>query len=346
MSRYSMGVAASATIICGLTACAATTERVIALRDMGSFHIGGREVALSGKPVMEVRRTPDGPPTKVDPNGDYQVEHMYVQYYLPAQRRGQYPLLLWHGGGLTGASFETTPDGRPGWLTYFIRQGWDTYVSDAVERGRAGWAPRDVFFGDPVFLTKQDPFERFRIGAGAGSYNKDPAKRNILPGNQFPFEAYDNFARQFVPRWLSTDDQIHRAYAALVEKVCPCVLLIHSQAGQWGYKVAQAHPDKIKAIVAIEPAAAGDADKATALKSIPILVVWGDYIGENPRWSTIRDTGMKFTQRIEAAGGRVKVVDLPTIGIRGNSHMVMMDKNNMAVADLIQQWLGEQGLYR
>jgi pimeloyl-ACP methyl ester carboxylesterase len=327
-----------------LAAIAAADD--ITLRDMGSFHVGGREIAISGKPVSEVRRTPGGPLTKIDPNGEYQVEQMYVQYFLPARKRGAYPLLLWHGGGLSGVSYETTPDGRPGWLNYFIRGGWDTYISDSAERGRAGWAPPEVFYGDPIFLTKADPFERFRIGAGAGSYDKDPARRKVLPGNQFPVDGYDNFARQWVPRWLSTDDQINAAYLSLVDKVCPCVILVHSQAGQWGYKAAQLRPDKVKALVVVEPAAVGDADKVAALKNTPILVMWGDYVAENPRWSTIRGNEAKFTQAIEAAGGAVKVIDLPKAGLRGNSHMIMMDRNNMAVAALIQQWLVERGLYQ
>ena len=40
------------------------------------------------------------------------------------------------------------------------------------------------------------------------------------------------------------------------------------------------------------------------------------------------------------------VVDLPDVGIKGNSHMVMMDKNNDEVAGLIQGWLEKQGLWR
>ena len=38
------------------------------------------------------------------------------------------------------------------------------------------------------------------------------------------------------------------------------------------------------------------------------------------------------------------IVDLPDAGIRGNSHMVMMDKNSDQVAELIQKWLAGQGL--
>jgi hypothetical protein len=104
-------------LVCAGTVAAlspALAGEPIILRDMGSFHVGGRV------------------PAKIDPNGLYQVEQMYVQYFLPQHRKGKYPLLMWHGGGLTGVTYESTPDGREGWLNLFIRKGWDVYNSDAV----------------------------------------------------------------------------------------------------------------------------------------------------------------------------------------------------------------------
>ena len=327
-----------------LAGCA---QAPIALKEMGSFHVGGREHTISGKPVKEIVFTPGGVPAKVDPNGVYQVEQMYVQYFIPQNQRGALPLLMWHGGGLTGVTYETTPDGREGWLNYFIKKGWAVYNSDAVERGRSGWAMYpDVFKSEPVFLTKEDPFVRFRIGTGPGSYHKDVARMKTRPGTQFPLEGYDNYTKQLVPRWTTTDDAILAAYTQLVDKVCPCVVLIHSQAGQFGLKVAQARPDKVKALVLVEPAGVGDPKLEGNLKNVPILTVYGDYIKEDPRWPTMRGNGVKFLEQVRAAGGRVDIVDLPDIGIRGNSHMMMMDKNSDEVASVIQAWLEKQGLYR
>ena len=273
-----------------MSATLANAAEPIALRDMGSFHVGGRLVEISGKPVKEVTFTPGGVPAKVDPNGTYQVEQMYVQYFLPANEKGAYPLLMWHGGGLTGVTYETTPDGREGWLNYFLRKGWAVYNSDAVERGRAGWAQYpDIFKSEPVFLTTANPFERFRIGDGAGSYDPDPAKRKLMPGSQFPNDGYENFVKQNVPRWTTTDDAIIAAYIAEIDRVGPSIILFHSQAGSFGFKVAQARPDKVKALIAIEPAGLGDPAKVDVLKNIPTLIVYGDYIekdfalAENPR---------------------------------------------------------------
>src|SRR5688572_15152580 len=249
------------------------TQEGLALRDMGSFHIGGRQVEISGKPVQNLVFTPGGVPTTVDLNGTYLVESMYVQYFLPATRRGSVPLLMWHGGGLTGVTYETKPDGGEGWLTWFLKRGWDVYNSDAVERGRSGWAMYpDIFTTDPVFMPMAGPWDRFRFGPGAASH----ASRETYAGMQFPVDHYDNFLRQNVPRWTSTDAPTIAAYTALVDKVCPCVILVHSQAGQFGYKVAQARPDKVKALIAVEPSGVGDTQQPGKLAGVPTLVLYGD----------------------------------------------------------------------
>lgn len=314
--------------------------------DMGSFHIGGRIVEITGKPVKEVVFTPGGVPAKVDPNGPYLVEQMYVQYFVPKTKRAQLPMLLWHGGSLTGVSYESTPDGREGWLNYFLRKGLTVYNSDAVERGRSGWTSKDIWPADPIFLTMGNGYERFRIGAGEGSWNADSTKQKPLPGVQFPVEAYDNWVRQVVPRWTTTDDATIAAYTALVDKVCPCIILVHSQAGQFGQKVAQARPDKVKALVLVEPAGLGFADKMDVLKDIPILTVYGDNIDRDARWPTIRKKQLDLLDKVTAAGGHVEIVNLPDMGIMGNSHLMMMDKNNMAPAGVILDWLARQGLWK
>jgi pimeloyl-ACP methyl ester carboxylesterase len=323
------------------SAALAQNREPIALRDMGSFHIGGRLLEVSGQPIKEIVFTPGGVPAKVDPNGKYQVEQMYAQYFLQQKPKGKLPLLMWHGGGLTGVTYETKPDGSPGWLNYFLRAGWDIYISDAMERGRSGWT--DKFKGDPVFLPLGDPWERFRLGP-LGSWNDDRAKRVTYPGVQFPTEAYEQFMKQGVPRWVTTDDQIIAAYIELVDKVCPCVVLVHSQGGSFGFKVAEARPDKVKALVLAEPSATGSKDKVAALKNIPMAILYGDNARDHPRWSKIRQNVHNYADLIKGAGGSVDFIDLPDIGIKGNTHMMMMDKNSDQVAEVIQKWFAAKGL--
>src|SRR2546430_16741136 len=85
----------------------------------------------------------------------------------------------------------------------------------------------------------------------------------------------------------STDDAILRAYIAEIDKVCPCAILFHSQAGQFGFRAAQPRPDKVKALIAVEPAGIGDPQQAAALKGIPVLTLYCDFIARDARWPQI-----------------------------------------------------------
>jgi hypothetical protein len=93
-------------------------------------------------------------------------------------------------------------------------------------------------------------------------------------------------------------------------------------------------------------ACAGDPNQAARLKDIPILAVFGDFIEQDARWPAIRGNALKFLDAVKAAGRAFEVVDLPKVGVKGDSHMLMMDRNNLAVADLMQNWLAARGLYR
>lgn len=345
MKKLFATAALAATLAAPALAQQPAAQPPVALERWGSFHVGGREVVISGQPIREVLFSPGGVPARVDPNGTYLMGMMYANYMVPANARGAAPILMWHGGGLSGVSWETTPDGREGWQHFFLRRGWPVYVSDAVERGRSGWTLiPDQTGGQAMVLTVDNPFERFRIGAGPGSF----ARGEVLPGNQFPADraSYLNFMRQIVPRFTTTDELTLEAYLALLDRVGPSVVVAHSQAGLFGWRAAQERPDKVRALVLVEPAAVGDPAKVAALKDIPVLMVYGDYIAQDSRWPTIRGNGVRFAEAVRAAGGSVDVVDLPEIGIRGNSHMIMMDRNSDQVAQVIQDWLQRRGLYR
>ena len=99
--------------------------------------------------------------------------------------------------------------------------------------------------------------------------------------------------------------------------------------------MAQARPDKIKAIVAVEPAVAGDKAKAGEAQKHPDA---GDLRRQIPHHALAENAsvGLDYAEPMRAAGGKVDMVDLPDIGIKGNSHMMMMDRNNAQIADLIR----------
>jgi pimeloyl-ACP methyl ester carboxylesterase len=317
------------------------------VREIGSLHVGGRVATLSGLPEREIVYTAGAPPVRVNPNGEFQVEQMYAQYVRLQNPRARQPLLLWHGGGLTGVTWETTPDGRPGWQMFFLRAGHDVYVSDAMERGRSGWARfPEILPGEPVFRTMGEGWGLFRIGPADG-WNSDAARRRAYEGTRFPTTAWDQFMRQGVPRWTTTDRQIQAAYDALVQQVCPCVVMVHSQGGNFGFNAALNAPDKVRAVIAIEPSGAPPASAdAARLREVPHLVVWGDFIQGNAFWDRLRGNVAAWQDRLRAAGGVADTLDLPQEGIRGNSHMLMMDTNSDEIAARIQQWMERRGLMR
>jgi len=335
----------SAALMLAATVAATAPLQAQGLADFGSFHIGGRQVTLTGHPVTESVFTAGAAPTKVDPNGDFEVEQMYVQYMIPSDRKAKYPLLMWHGGGLTGVCWETKPDGKPGWANYFFKQGHPIYVSDAVERGRASWARYpEINTTPPFFRTKKEGWEIFRIGP-PDSYATDPAKRVKNPNVRFPVDAFDQFAKQFVPRWTSSDAATLKAYHALVQKIGDSVILVHSQSGNFGFNAALTAPDKVKAVIAVEPAGAPPpGPELDKLKNIPILIIWGDFIGTDPVWTRQQPASRNFAADLKARGGDVEFIELPKIGITGNDHMMMMDDNSDQIAGIIQDWMKKKNL--
>ena len=329
--------------LAALLGCSTGTLQVA---EVGSYHVGGRSVTLSGLPEKELTFTPGAPPLKLNPNGDFEVEALYTRYTLLANPKGRYPLLLWHGGGLAGVTWETKPDGAPGWENYFLHTGYDVYVSDAVERGRASWARYpEIFKSEPFFRPKKEGWELFRIG-DTDSYATNAAQRKALPGTQFPIAAFDQFAKQSIPRWGTNDAATQAAYDAYVDKACPCVIVVHSQGGNFAFNAALRYPDKIKALVAVEASGSPNPDTTdfARIKGVPMLWVWGDNLDRFPFWQRVVAQQEKFRSNLVAAGGTGDRILLPDLGIRGNTHMMMMDRNSDQIAGLIDQWLARQGM--
>jgi pimeloyl-ACP methyl ester carboxylesterase len=313
------------------------------VKEVGSFHIGGRTEILSGLRTKQSVFAPGAPPIKVDPNGEFEVEQMYVQYVRLVHPRGAVPILFWHGGGRTGVMWETKPDGKPGWEQFFLQAGFDVYLSDAVERGRASWARfPEIFRGEPFFRTKKEAWELFRIGPQYDLGGEHVAFKGV----QFPVEAFDQFTKQLVPRWTTNNAPTQKAYDALVQKVCPCVIVVHAQGSSFAFEAALNAPDKVKAVVAIEPGGAPDPAKVDAarVKGVPHLIVWGDFRDQFPIWQQIEVAPSKWAQAIAAAGGTVETFDLPKMGIHGNTHMLMMDHNSDDIAKLVADWLAKHGV--
>lgn len=311
-----------------------------AIREIGSFFAGGRVVTLSDQPVLRLPIARSGPERLVNLNGDYLTGQCYVQFVLREAPRFEAPLMFWHGGGMTGVTWETTPDGRPGWQSFFMKAGFDTYVCDSVERGRAGWSPfPQIYESAPVYRTQNEAWELFRFGE-PGGYASDPAGRRPFENSLFPSEALDTLGRQFVPRWADHGKEILAAYYEALARVGPVWLIAHSQGGNFALEAAARHPAFFKGVVAVEPASAPAGLEPSP--AVPHLFVWGDHLERSPYWVDIRGRVERYAEALSAAGAPVEILDLPAQDIRGNSHLPMMDRNSDQVAELVLGWIRRQ----
>lgn len=88
------------------------------------------------------------------------------------------------------------------------------------------------------------------------------------------------------------------------------------------------------------------AEQFERLTKIPIILYFGDYIPETPsknlgdeNWRVRLQMARKFVDAINRHGGNATLVELPKIGIYGNTHFLMQDLNNAELADLLDTWL-------
>jgi pimeloyl-ACP methyl ester carboxylesterase len=315
------------------------------IQSRGSFIIGGESVEQTPAELSFFTDAAE------QPAGHVTINQMYVEYMVPVADNGL-PVVMVHGATLSGKSYDTTPDGRMGWYEYFVRQGHPVYVPDQVSRARSGFdiatynevrageqplsaLPNFWRFGDELVWTQ------FRFGPTAGT---------AFPDEQFPVEAADAFAKQAIPDLnlgLPTPNPNIAAVADLAGQLNGAVLLGHSQAGMLPVDAALANPTGIRGMILLEPGSCRSADftdeQIASLAAIPMLVEFGDHLdattGTPVVWQNAYDDCMAFVDRINAAGGDAEMLHPPDLGIHGNSHMVMMDKNNLEIADLILAWI-------
>src|ERR1044072_7177882 len=103
----------------------------------------------------------------------------------------------------------------------------------------------------------------------------------------------------------------------------------------------------IKGMISIEmPCANMSAGQISTLAKIPTLVMFGDHLGDvqgggPANWSQSFDGCERFVQQLKAAGGDAEMMYLPRMGIKGNSHMLMQDRNSLDLADLLITWIDD-----
>ena len=323
-----------------------TSDTPLVLKAQGSFFVGGDKAEQTRAELGDL-----------GPGGHITVNQMYVRYMVPQGGDGNVPVVMVHGATLTGKSWETTPDGRMGWDEYFVRKGHPVYVPDQVGRGRSGFNQavfNNVRAGSvpPASLPALAPIQR--RGRLAELPLRREARRSLL-GQSVP-----GGRRRRTREAGCTRRQFWRP--------------AHSQPDVQGV-VGSRQPIEWRGVdgtLAIRPVSAGSgaaqshgskgsrAGRAGSLSGelhrradqnagdAAVLVVFGDHrdtptgIATRPSWQISFESCQVLIGRLKEAGGQAQMLNPPDRGIRGNSHMIMQDKNNLQIADLILQWIDER----
>lgn len=312
---------------------------------------------------------------------------MYVEVMTPQQVTHPYPLMLIHGLAQTSMNWLTTPDGRAGWASWFVDHGWKVVMVDQPTRGRSAWQPGL----DKELKSIPAPFIEHYFTAPEQWNDWPQAKLHTQwPGGPNKGHVGDPVFDQFYASQMASVNNIESeklmqlAGPALLDRIGPAILVVHSQAGLFGWLIADARPALVKGIVAIEPAgppfrdtltgserpwgladlpliyepplAVGerldfeqeskpDAPDLTAcwhqkgtprtlpnLAAVPVLVVTSEASYHAP----YDHCTVKY---LAQAGVRVEFARLSDHGIHGNAHMMMIERNNLVIAEFLNSWL-------
>lgn len=335
------------------------------MRNERAYFLGGlalvfASVALAGGEAgkLELRDLGAkfvGYTTKSSDNGSLDVLNpMFVQYVLPARPRHEYPIVFIHGGGGQGTDWLQTPDGRDGWVDYFVADGWDVYVVDRPGHGRS---QSNADCGNGAV----------RVGNSAIIARLSTSSPNVWPGGT---PTPTNAA---VVGWTASsatapycgDALAAQTIAALLDEIGPAVLLAHSAGGGSTFRVPDRSPGKVVGIIGFEaagsnPAMPGFNDSPalmTSWQAEPALpanfaavenngcAMQGDrpsrlvHYADLPivlvatEMGTLRKDALECAAAVwQQAGAKAMSVYLPDRGLEGGGHFAMAQLDNAAYA--------------
>ena len=187
------------------------------------------------------------------PDGRFMSGQMYVEYQIPVRRTHNLPIVMLSGGGQSGLNYSGTPDSRPGFRDYFLRQGYAVYLCDQPSRARS---PHQAEVGKQSRHSTARVEQQFTAPARAKLWPQAHLHMQ-WPGTGVAGDPiFDQYYAQSFPSLASFPQQqaLNRdAGAALLDRIGDAILLTHSQSGTFGWLIADARPGKVKAIVALEP---------------------------------------------------------------------------------------------
>jgi pimeloyl-ACP methyl ester carboxylesterase len=185
---------------------------------------------------------------------------MYTEVWVPRQIRHPNPIVLFHANGQTGVIWQQTPDGRAGWAYRLVEQGFVVYMVDYPARGRSAYVPVMAADGKaPVdgTLGIRTALDLERIWTNARERGDFPLKMNHTqwPGaGKIGDPIFDNFMKSQVQFAGASPGLARDATIALLDTIGQQVILLaHSQGGGIAFDVIEQRPNRVRALVSLEP---------------------------------------------------------------------------------------------
>jgi pimeloyl-ACP methyl ester carboxylesterase len=305
-------------------------------------------------------------------SGTVPYGRMYVQWEAPPEVRRRHPVVLIHGGGGQGTDYLGTPDGRPGWATQLVDEGYAVYVPDRPGHGRSPLDP--ALLGD---IGPSFPYEALpAIFVSPPGAHPTADLHSQWPGSRDPAgdEALEQFISGTGPMlrdFPAAQELEGRRIAELLDRVGPAILVGHSAGGPCAFLAADARPGLVKALIAIEtigppfaelpplgvtlrwgltaapmtfdppvsdPAELGGEPRALPnLAGVPIAVV-------SAQASPFVHLDEQIVEFLRGAGCAVERLRLAEHGVYGNGHAMMLERNNREALGVLLGWLEGRGL--
>jgi hypothetical protein len=320
-------------------ACAATaaSAQPLVIERQGAFSVGGTVIGDAATASLS-------------------CDHGVVEYQIPPRARAV-NLLMWHSASAN--AWQNRWDGGEGFQSIFVRRGYPVYIWDGPRVGRANWSCEPIAY-EPGIGRDQQNFVAWRFGS---------AYPNWFDGVQFPKddpEAWNQATRARYQEFDTVENADLQATAAakLADRIGPTVALTNS-AGGLRALLAAMKTDNIVGIVAYEnvgyvyPEGKGPGippgpfgpvevplEDFLKLTRIPLQMVWGDFVELSDNYRPRLEESRRFVELVNEHGGRAEVLLLPEAGLRGNTHIPFADLNNVAVADLLSDFLRKHKLDR
>ena len=115
-------------------------------------------------------------------------------------------------------------------------------------------------------------------------------------------------------------------------------------SGVTGVEAIKENSRHIKGFIVVEPVGSPTDKKSIEehFAAIPFLGVYGDFIDER-RQTGRKEAVQKTIELIRKHKSQAEMIDLPALGINGNTHLMMQDYNNQEIAKLIMDWIKKAG---